>query len=166
MFSRLSKRPLAYFRLTQPWVLMTRFSLEKHLVTEAAVSLPQSTKVVICGGGLIGTSTAYHLTQLGYQDVILLTRNKYVVVLRRPQNPLLFFLLLRLGSGTTFYSTGTVSSVRLSPTEIILSRYSTNLYEKLQKEGHSIKFDQVGSIGLASTSDRWLTLKRNHAESK
>lgn len=40
------------------------------------VSLPSSTRVVICGGGLFGTSLAYHLGQLGYQNVVLVTRDK------------------------------------------------------------------------------------------
>lgn len=38
--------------------------------------LPKSTKVVICGGGLIGTSIAYHLVQLGFKDIVLLTKHK------------------------------------------------------------------------------------------
>ena len=41
--------------------------------------LPKSTKVLICGGGLIGVSVAYHLTQLGYKDIVLVTRNKYEI---------------------------------------------------------------------------------------
>ena len=36
---------------------------------------PAAAKVVICGGGLIGTSVAYHLAELGYKDVVLLTRD-------------------------------------------------------------------------------------------
>jgi len=39
-------------------------------------TFPSETKVVICGGGLIGTSVAYHLGQLGYKDVVLVTRDK------------------------------------------------------------------------------------------
>jgi hypothetical protein len=39
-------------------------------------TLPKSTKVVICGGGLFGTSIAYHLAQIGYKDVVLLTKDK------------------------------------------------------------------------------------------
>lgn len=38
--------------------------------------LKGSFKVIICGGGLIGTSVAYHLAQLGYKDVVLVTRDK------------------------------------------------------------------------------------------
>ena len=41
------------------------------------ITFPLSTKVVICGGGLFGTSVAYHLAQLGYKDVVLVTRDKY-----------------------------------------------------------------------------------------
>lgn len=37
---------------------------------------PAATKVIICGGGLIGTSVAYHLAEFGYKDVVLLTRDK------------------------------------------------------------------------------------------
>lgn len=39
------------------------------------VSLPSSAKVVICGGGLFATSIAYHLGQLGYKNVVLITRD-------------------------------------------------------------------------------------------
>ena len=85
----------------------------------ADFKFPLSTKVVICGGGLFGTSTAYHLAQLGYKDVILVTRDK-------------------LGSGTTFYSTGVVSIMRLSTSETIFTKYSASLYDKLQNEGHDL----------------------------
>jgi hypothetical protein len=44
--------------------------------TSSISKLPKSTKVLICGGGLIGASVAYHLTQLGYKDIVLVTRNK------------------------------------------------------------------------------------------
>jgi hypothetical protein len=40
------------------------------------IKFPLSTKVVICGGGLFGTSVAYHLANLGFKDVILVTRDK------------------------------------------------------------------------------------------
>ena len=45
--------------------------------TENLIKPPSATKVVICGGGLFGTSVAYHLAQLGYKDVVLVTRDKY-----------------------------------------------------------------------------------------
>ncbi len=34
-----------------------------------AITLPSHAKAVIIGGGVIGTSVAYHLTKLGWKDV-------------------------------------------------------------------------------------------------
>ena len=42
----------------------------------AQTRFPLATKVVVCGGGLFGTSVAYHLANLGLKDVILVTRDK------------------------------------------------------------------------------------------
>ena len=98
---------------------------EKSLSSE--VKFPLATKVVICGGGLFGSSVAYHLAQLGYKDVVLVTRSK-------------------LGSGTSFYSTGIVGIMRLSVSDTIFSKYSTALYEKLQNEGHDISNNDLSSI--------------------
>ena len=39
--------------------------------------LPKHARVVICGGGIIGTSVAYHLTLLGWSDVVLLEQGRY-----------------------------------------------------------------------------------------
>lgn len=87
--------------------------------TKSPVTFPLSTKVVICGGGLFGTSVAYHLAQLGYTDVVLVTRDT-------------------LGSGSSRFSTGLVELIKMSPTETIFSKYSASLYKKLQDEGHDL----------------------------
>ena len=54
------------------------FNQKPTITTSASstVKIPKSTKVLVCGGGLTGASVAYHLTQLGYKDVVLVTRNK------------------------------------------------------------------------------------------
>ncbi|MBW2231909.1 MAG: FAD-dependent oxidoreductase, partial [Deltaproteobacteria bacterium] len=52
-------------------------------------SLPTHARVVIIGGGVIGCSVAYHLTKLGWRDVVLLERSK-------------------LTSGTTWHAAGLV----------------------------------------------------------
>jgi hypothetical protein len=83
------------------------------------VTFPLATKVVICGGGLFGTSIAYHLGQLGYNDVVLVTRD-------------------RLGSGASRFSTGLVETIKVSTTETLFSKYTANLYQKLQSEGHDL----------------------------
>ncbi len=45
----------------------------------ATGSLPDRARVVIIGGGVIGTSVAYHLTKLGYTDVVLLEQGQLSV---------------------------------------------------------------------------------------
>ena len=40
--------------------------------------LPSSAQVVICGGGVVGSSVAYHLPKYGFSDVILLEQGRYV----------------------------------------------------------------------------------------
>ena len=43
---------------------------------EPITALPTHARVVIVGGGVIGCSVAYHLTKLGWTDVVLLERSK------------------------------------------------------------------------------------------
>ena len=44
----------------------------------AAASLPRESRVVVCGGGVVGCSVAYHLAKLGWSDVVLLEQGRYV----------------------------------------------------------------------------------------
>ena len=59
----------------------------------ASKSLPSQSQVVIVGGGIIGCSIAYHLTKLGWKDVIVLERD-------------------RLTCGTTWHAAGLITSLR------------------------------------------------------
>ena len=43
-----------------------------------AASLPSESRVVVCGGGVVGCSVAYHLAKLGWSDVVLLEQGRYV----------------------------------------------------------------------------------------
>ena len=38
--------------------------------------LPQAAQVVVCGGGVVGCSVAYHLAKLGWTDVIVLEQGR------------------------------------------------------------------------------------------
>ena len=57
------------------------------------IDLPKHARVVIVGGGVVGCSIAYHLTQLGWNDVVVLERK-------------------RLTSGTTWHAAGLVGQLR------------------------------------------------------
>lgn len=49
-----------------------------------------------------------------------------------------YLYTIRIGSGSSQYSNGIVRTINISPTETIFSKYSTNLYQKFQEQGHNI----------------------------
>src|SRR4051794_142262 len=104
--------------------------------------LPPRARVVIIGGGVIGTSVAYHLAQLGWTDVLLLEQGQ-------------------LSGGTTWHAAGLVGQLRASESGTRLVQYSTGLYERLETEtGLSTGFRRCGGVTLAPTQDRLTQLKR------
>ena len=104
--------------------------------------LPKSTKVVVIGGGVAGTSCAYHLAKFGWKDTILLERDQ-------------------LTSGTTWHAAGLVGQLGASQTITKLRKYSLDLYNELEKTtGLSTGLKQNGAITVASTKDRMQELLR------
>ena len=79
----------------------------------AGKPLPDRAQVVIIGGGVIGTSVAYHLTKLGFTDVVLLEQGQ-------------------LSCGTTWHAAGLVGQLRASESGTRLVQYSTQLYAELE----------------------------------
>src|SRR6478672_4902063 len=111
----------------------------------ATTSLPDRAHVVIIGGGVIGTSVAYHLTKLGYTDVILLEQGQ-------------------LSSGTTWHAAGLVGQLRASESGTRLVQYSTKLYTELEAEtGLTAGYKQCGGVTVARTEDRMIQLRRTAA---
>jgi 4-methylaminobutanoate oxidase (formaldehyde-forming) len=107
--------------------------------------LPTQARVVIIGGGVVGCSVAYHLTKLGWRDVVLLERKQ-------------------LTSGTTWHAAGLIGQLRATANMTRLARYSAELYTGLEAEtGVATGFRQVGSVSVALTSERLEELKRNAA---
>lgn len=47
-----------------------------RLNSESAATLPSDSRVVVCGGGIIGCSVAYHLAESGWSDVVLLEQGR------------------------------------------------------------------------------------------
>ena len=97
---------------------------------------PSSARVVIIGGGVIGCSVAYHLTKLGWKDVVLLERKQ-------------------LTSGTTWHAAGLIAQLRATQNMTRLAKYSQELYGGLEEEtGVATGFKRVGSITVALTEAR------------
>ncbi len=107
--------------------------------------LTTQARVVIIGGGVVGCSVAYHLTRLGWDDVVLLERKQ-------------------LTSGTTWHAAGLIGQLRASANMTRLARYSAELYMGLEEEtGIATGMRQVGSVSVALTGERLEELNRNAA---
>ena len=107
--------------------------------------LPDRARVVIVGGGVIGASVAYHLTLLGWTDVLLLEQG-------------------RLSSGTTWHAAGLVGPLRASEGGTRLVQYSAELYAALEAEtGLATGYAGVGGVVVARTEDRMTQLRRTAA---
>ncbi|HEX5526808.1 MAG TPA: FAD-dependent oxidoreductase [Solirubrobacterales bacterium] len=104
--------------------------------------LPDRARCVIVGGGVGGTSLAYHLAELGWDDVVLLERSQ-------------------LTSGSTFHSAGLVGQLRGSVSLTKMMMHSVELYRRL---GDESEFDpgwtECGGIRLASSEERMEELRR------
>jgi len=112
--------------------------------TGSTSSLPTYAQVVIIGGGIIGCSVAYHLTKLGWNDVLLLERKQ-------------------LTSGTTWHAAGLVVTPSSSELDVEISVYTRELFKELEEEtGQSTGFKPIGYLQLACTPD-WLIERRRMA---
>lgn len=109
----------------------------------SSAEFPTRAQVVIVGGGVIGTSTAYHLAKLGWTDVVLLERDQ-------------------LTSGTTWHAAGLIVSGGMTTETLAwMTKYSTDLYRVLEQEtGQSTGFKPVGYLQTASNPERMGKLRR------
>lgn len=99
-------------------------------------NLPKQARVVIIGGGVVGCSVAYHLSKLGWKDVVLLERKQ-------------------LTSGTTWHAAGLIAQLRATANMTKLAKYSQELYGSLEAEtGVATGFKRVGSITVALSEER------------
>ena len=105
-------------------------------------AFPTHKQVVIIGGGIVGCSVAYHLTKLGWKDVVVLERKT-------------------LTCGTTWHAAGLVGQLRSTANITKLAQYTSKLYATLEAEtGQATGFKQSGSISVATNPERFEELKR------
>ncbi len=105
--------------------------------------LPSRARVVVVGGGVGGASVAYHLTERGETDVVLLERAE-------------------LTSGSTFHSAGLVGQLRADPALTLMNGWSAELYRRLEQAGgdRAPGWVESGSLRLASSPPRWAEIRR------
>jgi glycine cleavage system aminomethyltransferase T/glycine/D-amino acid oxidase-like deaminating enzyme len=105
-------------------------------------------RAVIIGGGVGGTSIAYHLAERGWTDIVLVDRAE-------------------LTSGSTFHSAGLVGQLRSSVTLTTMMMYGAGLYRRLRDEtGVDPSWHEVGSLRLASSKARFEELQRQASWAK
>ena len=103
---------------------------------------PTRARVVIIGGGVVGTSSLYHLAKAGWTDCVLLEKNE-------------------LTAGSTWHAAGNVPTFSTSWSIMNMQRYSTELYASLGDEvDYPMNYHQTGSIRLAHTAERMQEFKR------
>jgi glycine cleavage system T protein len=101
-----------------------------------STKIPDHAQVVIIGGGIVGCSVAYHLTKLGWSDVLVLERKE-------------------LGSGTTWAAAGLLAQLRQNQEMTNLAKYTLDLYEGLETEtGVATGFRKNGAVAVCQTEDR------------
>jgi len=107
-----------------------------------SVQIPERASAVIIGGGVIGSSVAYHLAKQGWSDVVLLERNQF-------------------SCGTTWHAAGLIGTMRANESHARLCEYSMAVLTELEAEtGQSTGFKQVGSLTIAHSKARFEELKR------
>jgi len=115
----------------------------KEIKNNPTNKLPTHAQVIIIGGGVIGCSIAYHLTKLGWKDVIILEKNQ-------------------LTAGTTWHAAGLVEALGFtSATKIGMAKYTLELYAQLEKEtGQATGFNPIGMLEIACSQSRLEEFRR------
>ncbi len=105
-------------------------------------------RVVVIGGGVVGASVLYHLTKLGWKDVLLLERDE-------------------LTCGSTWHAAGGMHTVNGDPNMARLQQYTINLYQEIEAiSGQSCGVHITGGIMLAGTPERMDWLKMAQARGR
>jgi dimethylglycine dehydrogenase len=103
---------------------------------------PTTARVVIIGGGVVGTSALYHLAKAGWTDCVLLEKNE-------------------LTAGSTWHAAGNCPSFSTSWAVMNMQRYSLELYRTLADEvDYPMNYHVTGSIRLAHSKERMMEFER------
>jgi len=105
-------------------------------------------RVVVIGGGVVGCSVLYHLTKLGWSDVVLLERSE-------------------LTSGSTWHAAGGMHTINGDPNVAKLQKYTVELYKEIEAySGQDIGLHMTSGLMLAATPERFDWFKSLLAKGK
>jgi dimethylglycine dehydrogenase len=102
-------------------------------------------RVVVIGGGIVGCSVLYHLTKLGWSDVVLCERKE-------------------LTAGSSWHAAGQIHALNSDPAVARLQGYTIALYREIQEiSGQDVGLHLTGGLLIAETQDRWDFLRADCA---
>ncbi|WP_377507961.1 FAD-dependent oxidoreductase [Octadecabacter sp. R77987] len=94
-------------------------------------------RVVVIGGGVVGTSVLYHLAKMGWSDVCLIERSV-------------------LTAGSSWHAAGGIHALNADPNIAQLQAYTIDLLPEIEKEsGQNIGLHMTGGLTMAGTPERW-----------
>jgi dimethylglycine dehydrogenase len=96
----------------------------------------------VIGGGVVGASVLFHLTENGWSDVVLVERKE-------------------LSAGSTWHAAGGMHTLNGDPNVAQLQQYTVQLYQQIEsRSGQNCSIHLPGGITLASDTDRmdWLKM--------
>ncbi|MBB3066235.1 GcvT family protein [Limibacillus halophilus] len=111
-------------------------------------SADRHARIIVIGGGAIGTSVAYHLARAGEKDVLLLEK-------------------AQITEGCTWHAAGLVGQLRSKRNLTRLMQNSVAVFDRLAEEADAaIDWKKVGSLRLASSPDRWSEIRRSMGQAR
>lgn len=101
-------------------------------------------RVVVIGGGVVGSSVLYHLAKFGWTDVVMLERSV-------------------LTAGSSWHAAGGIHALNADPNMAALQAYTIDLLSEVENEsGRDIGLHMTGGLTLAGTPERWEWLQANY----
>lgn len=103
-------------------------------------------RVVVIGGGIVGAAVLYHLTKLGWSDVVLVERRQ-------------------LTAGSTWHAAGGFHAMNSDPNVARLQAYGISVYREVEEiSGQDVGMHVTGGIQVAATEERWENIRYEHAK--
>ena len=110
--------------------------------------MKEHARVVVIGGGIVGAAVLYHLTKLGWSDVVLVERKQ-------------------LTAGSTWHAAGGFHAMNSDPNVSRLQAYGISVYKEVEEiSGQDVGMHLTGGVNVAATPERWEFIRYEQARHK